>query len=389
MKLNDFAFIHDNVFKYALEILQGYDNWTELKNYFEKRFEEVYACSELFYSNDEHDKIFACDEKDASNAWFDSGLYDKEGNPIWIKLVLNKRQGFQKWFGMDFYPEYEMIEEILKNKYFCIGDIVFESFEDGLNFLEIVKEKVQPEEWKYIEYQDYSVNYPILKSYLEHTFKRLKQEGKLVESTDNRLILFNTGLLERNFLLDVYICCEKKQVKIFNIDYCLYTDPKLVLEQEPIIRKKFNNKIPEIAKYFTTIDEVIFNPELDIDLNWTHIFIERRDRIPGTIISDEKNLMKIVKDFRGNEDILKKLAKRNYKMVVPQYYGNKIQFLMPVYLGTDYTGKPDFALVLDLDENNGEKYYKGTTILTVEMAYQNARLLARPDNPWLTCSVKK
>jgi len=159
----------------------------------------------------------------------------------------------------------------------------FDSFEDGLGFLEIVKENVQPEEWKYVEYQDYSVNYPILKSYLEHTFKRLKQEGKLVESIDGKLILFNTGLLEKNFLLDVYICCEKKKVDIFDIEYCLYTEPKLIFEEDPVVRRKFGNKKPETAKYFTTIDEVIFNPELEIDLNWSHIFIERRDRIPSTI----------------------------------------------------------------------------------------------------------
>lgn len=71
-------------------------------------------------------------------------------------------------------------------------------------------------------------------------------------------------------------------------------------------------------------------------------------------------------------------------MVVPQFYNGEIQFLMPVYLGTEFSGKPDFALVLALDESN---IYLGTTILTVEMAYQNARLIAKPDNPWLTSGL--
>ncbi|NLC11637.1 MAG: DUF3825 domain-containing protein [Firmicutes bacterium] len=31
----------------------------------------------------------------------------------------------------------------------------------------------------------------------------------------------------------------------------------------------------------------------------------------------------------------------------------------------------------------------GIIILTVEMAYQNARLLAKPDNPWLASGLKK
>jgi hypothetical protein len=76
-------------------------------------------------------------------------------------------------------------------------------------------------------------------------------------------------------------------------------------------------------------------------------------------------------------------------MVVPQYYNNSIQFLMPIYLGTEFTGKPDFALVLSYDDSTGTPLYRGTTILTVEMAYQNARLLAKPDNPWLITSLQK
>ena len=76
-------------------------------------------------------------------------------------------------------------------------------------------------------------------------------------------------------------------------------------------------------------------------------------------------------------------------MVVPQYYNNSIQFLMPIYLGTEFNGKPDFALVLSMDNSTQMPFYRGTTILTVEMAYQNARLLAKPDNPWLISSLKQ
>ncbi|NLW03424.1 MAG: DUF3825 domain-containing protein [Clostridiaceae bacterium] len=42
-----------------------------------------------------------------------------------------------------------------------------------------------------------------------------------------------------------------------------------------------------------------------------------------------------------------------------------------------------FALVLSMDNSTGVPFYMGTTILTVEIAYLNARLLAKPDNPGL------
>lgn len=75
------------------------------------------------------------------------------------------------------------------------------------------------------------------------------------------------------------------------------------------------------------------------------------------------------------------LSKRNYKLVVPQYrpQDDKIQYLMPIYLGATFNKLPDFALVLDHDSG----YYKPETILELDDAYQNARLIAKPDNFWL------
>lgn len=42
---------------------------------------------------------------------------------------------------------------------------------------------------------------------------------------------------------------------------------------------------------------------------------------------------------------------------------------------------PDLALVLSLSED--KTVYYGHTCLTTEMAYNNARLIARPDSYWL------
>lgn len=46
--------------------------------------------------------------------------------------------------------------------------------------------------------------------------------------------------------------------------------------------------------------------------------------------------------------------------------------------------KPNLAMTLA--ERNG--YYLGSTCLTLEMAYLNARMIARPIAPWLTSLVK-
>lgn len=60
----------------------------------------------------------------------------------------------------------------------------------------------------------------------------------------------------------------------------------------------------------------------------------------------------------------------------------KIQYLLPIYLTR--SDKPDLAMTLtDMDG-----YYLGNTCLTLEMAYMNARVIARPTAPWLKELVK-
>ena len=59
-----------------------------------------------------------------------------------------------------------------------------------------------------------------------------------------------------------------------------------------------------------------------------------------------------------------------------------MQYLLPVYLTN--MQKPDLAMTLTVMDG----YYLGNTCLTLEMAYLNARVVARPMAPWLTELVK-
>jgi hypothetical protein len=82
--------------------------------------------------------------------------------------------------------------------------------------------------------------------------------------------------------------------------------------------------------------------------------------------------------FNGEIDRMKKKVIANYKIAVPQYYNGKIQLLLPLCL--ENPDVPDLALVVS---KQGENVYQGHTCLTLEMAYNNARLIAKPDSNWL------
>lgn len=77
--------------------------------------------------------------------------------------------------------------------------------------------------------------------------------------------------------------------------------------------------------------------------------------------------------------------KRNFKLALPFYYHNtetgesKIQLLAPLY----FPGAPvRLALVLNKVQSNANEYYEGVTVLPVEWAYMNSRLIVKPDEEW-------
>lgn len=78
-----------------------------------------------------------------------------------------------------------------------------------------------------------------------------------------------------------------------------------------------------------------------------------------------------------------RLCKWNYKTAIPIYYprNNSISLLLPLKLRTGSNRAADVALVVERLVNGN---YQGQTILTLSMAYQDARQICRPNSEWLT-----
>ena len=73
----------------------------------------------------------------------------------------------------------------------------------------------------------------------------------------------------------------------------------------------------------------------------------------------------------------KRRVRRNYKTAIPQYYRGGLQLLLPLCLVEPH--RADLALVVAREN----MVYRASTVLTLDMAYNNARLVARPDTEWL------
>jgi len=294
----------------------------------------------------------------------------------------------KSWTGICFSTEKEFEKEVKDNLMFRLGAINFENWQDGLQFLEDLKIKCIPEKWNYKSHQS-GIPHPILKSYIENTFEKLKVEAegsKILKSDDKKYIVFNTGLLDK-FFHEIFIIVhviEEGGDLLYRNPYilCSLTDLTkigFVVNGKRIVKQ---DDLPEPATFFTNINEVIFHPDIEIDRNYdkfTHIIEERRDRFPRE--DQERDSTELARKLDNSINYAIAIAKRNYKLVIPMYRPQeaKIQLLMPIYLSGSFTSSPDFALVLDLEDG----IYTPETILPLDAAYQNARLITKPDELWL------
>jgi hypothetical protein len=249
---------------------------------------------------------------------------------------------------------------------------------DWLKRLEDFENTILPERWSYLEPRTDVKNTknPILENYIKHTFIRLyhvckdnqENEKKYLYTKDD-MLCFNTGLFtkqyEKTFFLLKY---EEKQgdTKVWGFEGFV---------KESDYRLADFDYLPKKVGFFEKIDDLIYDTSFDLRINSAHILADSAnlERIPAEIRA-AKNLQIL---FDGALEQVKKKIEANYKVAVPQYFEGNVQLLLPLSLRDPEV--VDLVLVVARKNNS----YAGRTCLTLDMAYNNARLIAKPETPWL------
>lgn len=222
-----------------------------------------------------------------------------------------------------------------------------------------LSELAAKEEWSNTTYPDKK----ILTNYLVHTYKKLSSEKNIYISKD--YALFNTGLFTE-FYQPIYAYNDKNGLQFLTA----YELGNMNIPERP-----------SRANYFEDPSLLLFDWHYEININYKHILkdINNLDRIPEKL-KDNRN---ILNNLNGSIETMKKKVSANYKLAIPQYYEGKIQLLLPLCLEDDNI--PDLALAVTKIGN----YYQGHTCLTLDMAYNNARLIAKPESNWLFTETPK
>ena len=281
---------------------------------------------------------------------------------------------------------------------------------------QLAEEKALKENWFYGAPEEDPGTYPILKNYLLLTFERLLAEDeehsdettweKKILTTDTNAV-FNTGLVDKLYE-PVYALFYRNKNKKSSRKWVFWTFVKSNDKEHQVLTRVFGTNLPSPAHYYNNTSELVYNIKKEIgSYNWDH-FIDNCSRLPidflrdngptrfdynqsptplfykslaDAIKADPRSMNRIKNRITDAIDYAIKRVRWNFKTAIPIYYPGqkKISLLLPLALVDEET--INVALVLEATKSGA---YIAHTILTLEMAYTNARLITRPDSDWLT-----
>ncbi|MGI4762787.1 MAG: DUF3825 domain-containing protein [Janthinobacterium lividum] len=230
--------------------------------------------------------------------------------------------------------------------------------------IETLASLAEKEDWAYNK-NNSSSTFPILENYIKYTYKRIAQENKIAYALRDESCCFDTGLVTEN-QEPIYMVFTKNNLPNSEQYWHFHS----FVRKGEFTLTKFSH-LPAMAHYFDDTTKLLYDPRKPLTTNIEHIIEDNKDRFP--VPFDTMPNFQLQNFIKGAIDSATERVRRNYKIAVPQYHQNKIQLLLPLCLIAP--NQADLALVV---EDYGE-FYRASTCLTLDMAINNARQIAKPD----------
>ncbi|KAL0478172.1 guanine nucleotide exchange factor VAV2 [Acrasis kona] len=272
----------------------------------------------------------------------------------------------------------------------------------------------------------------ILTGYLNQTFKRLVEEGKVLSycNPDPVILIWHTGLLSRPTFgtIDIYCILVRNDVSAFNQNspnptswsiakfitmnrFAHTLDLKREISKQTNITDVKYRGVPEQlqrANYFAgakCFSQFVFNADVPLNkyaINKSHL-LDHPERFPAEIREADQEVL--LDSIMSAIDVSIRKAKSNYRTAIPTFFRDKnaggdgkLTLLLPITLHYGDKKLPQVAVAIEyicddcLDDYNdnttrAREYYIVKTLFTMEIAYKDARLLQKIEQDWLMTSV--
>jgi hypothetical protein len=254
----------------------------------------------------------------------------------------------------------------------------FAQFPPRMHWLKRLAELAEREDWSFGPERagDGDVA-PILHGYIVNTFARLTEQAERGEHTiaemrreGRRWACFDTGLVtaERQHLYAVFEENRNPQLASWLWrDFCTPGEGLLASEC---------GELPDRATYVDDPGQLTYDERLDLTLDYQRILHNHLQRFPEALRAAPPLARSALIAAAAQ---IKDRVRQDPKTAVAQYWRGHIQLLLPLCL--QHPATADLALVVETDRDSNA--YHATTVLPLDIAYTNARLLTRPHSDWL------
>jgi cold shock CspA family protein len=270
--------------------------------------------------------------------------------------------------------------EILKidNRYFIEEFANYSNLKQSLLDLKVMAEV---ENWDYLKKPTRGV--PVLFSFINQTCLRLVKQNKIVQGKSikdkTEYAYLNTGLVTpQQDEIFAYFIKNPNYIKLTGWGMQSPEWNFMEFNTDQSVYRRYFTEVPDIATYFSEAEvaDLIFDTRVPVIPDKEHL-LKRKNRIESEKIRNLDDDA-FIDEIGYAIELARKRIKRNYKTAIPHFYDNRIQFLLPLCFRSN-KAEAVAALVVNKNENIHEAH----TILSLDQAYNNARLLAKPDREWL------
>ncbi len=231
----------------------------------------------------------------------------------------------------------------------------------------------RPENWDFPHHPQ--GNHPVLDNYLQQVFRRVQTEKK-VAVKEGTIAAFNTGLLTVGGE-EIFACLAPQQPRAHPAAYLsppCWQVLRFATGSDRLLLPL--GQLPTPAQFVTHPVDLVFDPNRRIVPDVAHIVEERAGRFPASL--QALGQAALADRLRHALRRAEQWVRRDLRLAVPQYYQGQVQLLLPLCL--EQPGQVDLVAVIAPEGAS----YRATTVLPLDWAYQNARLLApHPQSGWL------
>lgn len=258
----------------------------------------------------------------------------------------------------------------------------------------------------FIVNENWGHQYGLLYKYLDYIFRCQAFKGEMIEINDNgkQSLVFHSGLQRRtdNASLYVLLVPNKKyvaqqwRVSFGNIKNSFMSKEELLTKfSEPFVVR---DHLPKRTKFASCLSDLLYDESFTIEVNWEERLTTNKDRLGKVLgnlafFGNNTKFLKLGELIDAFDDALKqtqRIAELNPRLAVAQGFVDtkhskyRMELLLPIviefpkYANTFYT----FALAIGKSSEKAKKYVV-KSVLTMDMAYANARLVGYVDSAWL------